>query len=256
MRAKWTIALTLLLASLAYAEPRTKELGVIDYFKSYKGRKSEKSGKRVIKYFVAQLQALDLKPEMVDVDIFLPEHKAERDQYKRLVITCHTDWFSQKIYEGMNDYVKSGGLLVTNSSLVLEDKDGDYQIEEGEGITKYPAKTFLGAEGTQSLYMTKVRSLKECPLTEGLKTGEWIELKSKTAGRLLRRVTAEVIIESDTIYRGKPSRDQAFLTYKHQDKGACIYLVGQVSRTDDPTMLQILRNIFSDKTLDWLCMQE
>jgi hypothetical protein len=245
-----------LLTGLVNAATRTKELGVVDYFKSYKGRQSERSGKKIVKLFLAQLKALDLKPEMVDVDIFLPERKAERDQYKRIAITCHTDWFSKKLYEGMNDYVKSGGLLVTNSSLVLEDKDGDYQIEDGEGITKYPAQTFLGAEGTQSVYMTKIRAPKESPLTEGLKAGEWIDLKSKMAGRLVRKATAEIIIESDTIYRGKPHRDQPFLMFKHQDKGACIYLVGQVSRTDDPTVLQILRNIFSDKTLDWLCMQE
>jgi len=237
--------------------PRPKEVGVVDYYRKFTRPGKDKTGRRVTRNFLALIREIGLKPEWVDPDIFLPANKAKRDRYQRLAISSYTDWFSRKMYEGMNDYVKSGGLLITNSSLVLEDVNANYRIEAAiDKITTYPTETFLGVRGTQSVVMSRIRAVEACPLTKGLRPGAWIELKKPLGGRRTRNRSAEGVVQSDCQMRGKRLPPQPFLTFKHQSKGACIYLVGQVGDLRDPTLRRIFKNVFSARTLDWLCLQE
>jgi len=45
------------------------------------------------------------------------------------------------------------------------------------------------------------------------------------------------------------------LTVKHSGRGACIYFVGQIGKMPDKTAAQILKNICSVATVEWLCAQ-
>jgi len=98
--------------------------------------------------------------------------------------------------------------------------------------------------------------LQECPLTKGLEANTWIKLEPEMAGRDTRNCSAEVVIVSDRIKKGAATGEQPFLTYKHIKNGACIYLVGQIGDKMDKSVRQIIANIFSPETLEWLCLQE
>ena len=194
-----------------------------------------------------------LAPEAVDADLFLPKNKANRDRFKRLLIPAASDYFAQAMYEGMDDYVTSGGLLITNGSLLLLDKNANYRVDEGDGVTDFSREHFLGVYGHGSCMMRRLKSLHECPLTQGLPLNAWVTLNSPVAGRQTRNHSAEVLVVSDTVVRDSPRGSQPFLTYRHQGRGAAIYLVGQLGGSAEKPVLQLLQNILSPATLEWLC---
>ncbi|MDD3926983.1 MAG: hypothetical protein PHT33_10055 [bacterium] len=248
----------LLFSPVASAGGRNKEAGVVDYFSKYNGGSAYQ--KRMVKDFYEAVRGTSVSPEWVDVDIFLPENKAKRDEYKRIAIPASACWFTQKMFEGMEDYVKSGGLLITNSSLVLLDKDNSYDVTSKTSVvTNVPTERFLGVDGTMSTEVKRIKVQPEmdCPLTQGLEKGAWIDLQVPMFGRVIGKVTAEKAIISDYTVKGNVAGEQPFLTFKHLEKGACIYLVGYILTSQesikDANTVQIFKNIFSAKTLDWLC---
>jgi hypothetical protein len=250
-----TVAM-IFLASAASGGERSKEVAIIDYLQKYSDTPSKKSCAKAAEYCLKAVKDTGLSPEWVDVDIFLPQSKADRDKYKRIVIPTATEWFTMKMYEGMDDYVKSGGLLITNCALLLLDANENYKVDEKDAITDFARDNFLGVRGHAGALMRKIKVLQECPLTKGLQTNVWINLEHEMSGRETRNCSAEVVIISDRIQKGAEKGEQPFLTYKHMEKGACIYLVGQVGEIKDKNILQIISNIFSQETLEWLCLQE
>jgi len=246
---------SLLFSPVAFAAGRSKEAGVVDYFSKYKGGSSY--NQRRVEELYQIVGETGISPEWVDVDIFLPENKARRDEYKRIAIPCIANWFTGKMLEGMDDYVKSGGLLITNSSLILLDADESYDTKGRSTATKLPSERFLGVYGHSHCEMKRIKVQMECPLTEGLKRDLWLDLQMPMGGREVHNVSAERVIDSDRVKKDKVAGEQPFLTFKHMEKGACIYLVGQaegqLKSMKDENMVQIIKNIFSAKTLDWLC---
>ncbi|MDD4152851.1 MAG: hypothetical protein PHD91_03950 [bacterium] len=245
----------LLFSPVASAAGRSKEAGVVDYFSKYKGGSSY--DQRRVEELYQIVEETGITPEWVDVDIFLAENKVKRDEYKRIVIPHTANWFTVKLFEGMDDYVKSGGLLITTSSLLILDEDESYDIKGKASLTKLPSERFLGVYGSSSCEMKKIKVQMECPLTQGLKRDTWLDLQIPMRGREARNVSAERVIDSDRIRKDKVIGEQPFLTFKHMEKGACIYLVGQIAmpwkNIKDKNMVQIIKNIFSAETLDWLC---
>lgn len=238
--------------AVAPTGPRDKEIGVLEYARKYQPR-SKQAASAAFREACAAVRKAGLEPEPVDVDIFLPKARDARNRYKRLLIPSGTDWFSQAMYQGMDDYVRGGGLLITNCSMILLDADANYRIDPGDGITTIAQNTFLGVHGHASCTMQRVKVLHDCPLTSGLTRDAWLKLDRPLAGRQAGNLSAEVLVVSDRIIKGEEQGQQPFLTFKHQGNGACIYLVGQIGRDPEPALGQIFGNILSPATLQWLC---
>ena len=75
--------------------------------------------------------------------------------------------------EGMDDYVRDGGLLVTNASLILLDANANYRVDPGEGVTHFASDGFLGVLGHASCTMDRLLVMRPSPLTAGLAEG-WL----------------------------------------------------------------------------------
>jgi len=236
----------------ALGATRDKEIGVLEYTRKYKTA-SDRSASEHFKNCLKAIQQAGLTPEVVDVDIFLPQNRAERNRFKRLFIPAGAEWFSKAMYEGMNEFVRDGGLLITGSGLLLLDTNANYRADDGSSMSDFARDTFLGVRAHASVTMRQVKVLQPCPLTAGLPVGEWIRLDPASPGRWTLNRSAEVLIIADRFKDDRPDGEQPFLTVKHSGRGACIYLVGQIGKTPDRTLAQILKNACSAATLQWLC---
>jgi hypothetical protein len=233
----------------ALGAPRDKEIGVLEYTRKYK-TSSERSATEHFKNCLKAVQQTSLKPETVDVDIFLPQNRDARNRYKRLFIPAGAEWFTKAMYEGMGEFVRDGGLLITNSGLYLLDTNANYRADHPTVISDLARDTFLGVRAHASATIRRLKVQQSCPLTAGVPAGDWIPLDPATGGRDTLNRSAEVVFISDC-----PKGEQPFITVKHSGRGACIYLVGQVGKTPDKTLVQILKNVCSPATLEWLCAQ-
>ena len=249
-----------LIAALAgaglQAAPRPKAVGVVDFASRYTWSRGARAAQAGLRTMIANLTAVGLQPETVSPDLFLRPNWPERDRYRRLVVPVGAEYFSQAIHEGMEDYVRQGGLLITSVSMILQDKDADYVITDQDGIADFASEGVVGVHGQQTARMSRIKALAACPLTQGLAPGEWVTLSQAVAGRRTRNLSAEVVILSDRELASGATGEQPFLTYRHLDRGACIYLVGQIGTLDDPVLRQVFTNLVSPQTLDWLCLQE
>lgn len=255
LRGIWGILVVFFAFSgMCFAE-RNKEIGVVDYQKfqwmSGETNRTDAKYKNYTLPLFNAIKELGYTPEWVSMDIFLPENKAERDKYKRIVISCACAWFTPEMYEGMTDYVKNGGLLITNESLFGIDANRNYKNDEGDTYMK-GGNPLVGVYGHSSVYMTKIKVESVCPLTEGLTSETWIELGEKIAGRRAINKGAYILIISDSIYKEQPSNNQPFLTFKNSGKGACIYIVPNLGSVKNKYLSIILKNSLSEKTLEWL----
>ena len=239
---------------------RDKEVGVVEY-KKFKWKNANYYYKTYTKPLFNTIKDLGFSPEWVSMDIFLPENKTKRDRYKRIVVSAAGLWFTPEMYEGITDYVKSGGLLITNSSLFLVDADRNYRLDEGDTQIKNGFRT-VGVYGTASVFMTKIKVEVACPLTKGIPAERWIELEEKLPGRVTTNRSAVVLLIAKrwsdkwgkSNYKGwkPPKGNQPFLTFKHSGKGACIYIVPVLGPAKAKYLSIILKNSLSKKTLEWL----
>lgn len=249
------LALTVLTRPVPAAEPWSRDVGVVDYYAKYTRKAPDRSGKVAVTACFNAVKATGMEPELVDVDIFLHAHKHKCEQYRRIVIPPTADWFSPTIYQGMDEYVLSGGLLITNVSLILQDANDNYMIDPGDGTSDFAQKHFLGIHGHGSCHVTRLKILHECPLTAGLPIDSWLDLAARVGSRRTRNVGAYVVVHALHTYRDQEV-EQPFLTFKHSGKGACIYAAGALAANAGETCARLVENIFSDKVLEWLCLQE
>ena len=239
-------------AHAAPSQPRDRPIALLDHAARFETT-NKRSTLALRDACLKALRALDFQPELVDVDILLPQNKAQRDRFQRIVIPAGADYYSQAMFEGIDDYVRSGGLLISGSSAVLVDRNANHRADAEDSTGDYAKNHFLGVQGHASATMPQIKVLQACPLTEGLKLDEWIALDPPAVGRETRNFSAEVLITATRVKKDRPDTQQPFLTYKHQGRGACIYLVAQVNTKVDDQVLQLLRNCCSEKTLRWLC---
>ena len=194
-----------------------------------------------------------LERAWVSMDIFLLRNKAARDQYRRIVLSSAACWFMPEMYEGMFDYVRSGGLLITNSPLGGVDRNRNRRIDRLDAWMKRPGNKIVGVHGASNGSVTKVKVTLDCPLTRGLPRGGWTQLSRKMAGKHTRNYTASVAAVSDFIRKGYPG-EQPCVLFKRAGAGACVYLVPRIQRESlkDPHLMTILKNALGRETLEWL----
>lgn len=252
-----------LCAGLALAEPgegtrRAKDVGIVSYRKFQRDKAEIRFKRRILPLF-SRMKALGLEPAWVSVDIFLPRHKEERDRFKRIFIPSDALTFSPAMYEGMTDYVRSGGLLISNSALLGIDRNADYRLDVKSGDAMFykrrPFET-LGVHAHSTAYSAKIKSIVECPLTNGMPVGEERELGGKHYMRCTTNVSATMVVAADLSYKEKRLfRRRPVVCLKHQDRGACIYISPSVlsGRGDIPLLF---RNALSAETLEWLTAGE
>lgn len=238
-------------AALSAAAVRDKELGVVNYFAKYEypsEPKRQAAYEKDIKAQFAALEKLGVKPDWVDVDIFLAANQAQRDSYKRILVPTAANWFTKEMYEGMLDYVRNGGLLITYSALLLLDKNGTYQCG-GIETTTMCRKTFLGAVAHGGAEKPEIKVLADNPLTRGLKVGEWLKV-SRMGGRFVAEGSAKVaVIAKQTNKKG--DSEGPLVTWKSTGKGACVFIACPF-RPEDPISATLMKNALSDETLKWL----
>lgn len=233
---------------------RDRDIGILDYAKKYEV-KSKRAADEALKSWIGLIQKTGLTAETVDVDIFLPSQRTERNRFRRLFIPQGAEWFSKAMYEGMNEYVRDGGLLITGTGLLLLDANANYRADDGSTLTDFARETFLGVRAHASATMHRLKVVQSCPLTAGLSADAWITLETTFSGRETTAKSAEVIIISDRSKKDEVEGEQPFLTYKHSNRGACVYLVGTSGKPSDKILVQLMSNICSRATLDWLCAQ-
>lgn len=252
---KITVTVFLIMPSVIFIPDvqakRDKDVAIVKYDKYEYGAKRQWCIRSLVKVVK---KANDNTPDLVNADIFLPFNSEKRDTYKRILIPAIAFWFSPEMYNGMTEYVKNGGLLITNSIMNGIDEDADYNRKGAKSFGK-PGNPLVGVFGISTVQMNKIMIKENSPLSEGLSSGDWIELETKTSGSQTQNRSATVLIISDSLYKNKPSRQQPFLTYKHLGKGACIYIVPAIS-VKNRFVFSILKNALSKNTLEWLTAGE
>ncbi len=239
---------------------RTKPLAILTGEKFQ--RKTGKYLRRNKCIFEFASKELKTKPDWVSMDIFSQKNKQQRDTYKRIFIPRGIA-FSPALIEGITDYVKNGGLLITNFALCLIDTNGDYRWDRKTDklfLRKDGGFELVGAYGHSNTKVNKIKIVKLCPLTEGLGVNKWINLETNLSGSKTANYSAvPVVVSKQCNIKGKAGKaSQPCVIYKRTGKGACIYInpVMGVNTLKNTTIENITHNILSDKTLNWLTISE
>ena len=248
------VALAILqLASATVLAQRSREAAVVEY-KEFVTPWAQSHFKALTKPTFDAVAERNLAPEWVLMDLFLLRNTAERNRYKRIVLSSAACWFTPEMYEGMLDYVRSGGLLIVNTPLGAVDRNSNRRLDKLDKWMVKPGNKIVGAYGVSNGSMTKTKTLTDCPLTRDLPRGDWAPLKARLTGRTAQSFTATPVVLSDFIRRKKRKRDQPMLLYKRAGKGACVYIVPRLCAESlkEPHVRTILTNALSPETLKWL----
>jgi len=254
---KHLLPMLLLLTTVvpAVAE-RPKAVGVINYYAKYSARTTERTEKntKAVSDFFERVKAVDDRAEWVDVDIFLPDRKEERDKWQRLIIAYPTDYFTLKMYEGMLDYIRSGGLLITQISGVLVDANENYEHDEGT-TSSFALENFVGVHGASGCIIDQVKVVEQSPLTEGISTDDWQTLDPPVGSRCTTNQKAKVLMISKQQCKG-PEQQGPYLSVMSVSKGACVYVAGALNSMQCAVQGQVMKNCLSPQTLEKYCIQE
>jgi hypothetical protein len=200
---------------------------------------------------------MGIKAEMVPPAIFSSAQRAKREQYKRIFIPWYCYVFSMEHYRGMEEYVKSGGFLVTCSGLSLVDSDGDKRKSKDKG-TKFPADTFLGLDASWVFNIKKIKLVdSENVLVEKMELkSDWMQFV--VPGRKGRNISADVIIAAEGLIYDKKHKG-AFLAVKSYGKGACVFIAAPLSKRKSfekhPELEKISVNCFLSPAFKDFCIQ-
>lgn len=167
-----------------------------------------------------------------------------------------TNLFSYEMYEGMTEYVKNGGLLITNESAMQIDANQNYRNDSEDRYWEKDGFPLIGVYGSSSCNMIKMKILQHTPLTKELPLNEWIELNPSAGGRECKIIKGNAI-ELISAYLSDDSKGyrpmkQPLMTYNHSGYGACIYITPRINIKMDKTLKIILKNLLSENTLEWL----
>lgn len=255
--ALFVATVTAVTAPPALAESRENAVAMVNYYAKYEARTQDRHDRnaRIVEAQFAFFKEVDPRLEWVDVDIFLEAAKSERDTYKRIVIPYSTEWFTMEMYEGMQDYVRSGGLLITLSAGILVDENQNYRQDEG-ATTDFLQQSVLGVQAHGGATIQEVKVIDaESPLTRDLEADQWFTLQRGSGSRCTENINATVVMLSRQTCDGE-TVERPHLSYNAAGKGSCIYIAGSIYNIDDPIHAQIAANALSDESLAALCTQE
>jgi len=189
-----------------------------------------------------------------DTDIFLPRNAEKIKQYKRIWIPSYAHAFTPAMYQGMEQYVRGGGLLISCSLLQSIDANADYKFEARTDAS-YSYRNVNPLTGSQSHWAQPYSALKitvPSPLTTGIELPEYREMPDLPVGRVARKVTTmQVMIAGRTVAKDGPAEGY-LLACNSLGKGAVILYSGSAGGLSN----QIVKNILSQDTLEWLCEQQ
>jgi len=240
--------LVLLLAAYAFSphylngeEKRNIEVGVLadTHYSPDRMKQINHSFNRIASY--------GLQPEKTDASIFLAGNKTARDRYKRILVLFYSI-FTPEMYAGMEDYVRSGGLLIMNSPMDQTDMNGNYVFDKG--TDKTIRNRIHGIHAFANVKLKNIAVKLESPLTKGLENGKVHESSSMMSET---KETGATVIVTATAFRTwgsqknqeTPIKNMPVLAFLHLGEGAFIY----IGIPDNETLF---RNCFSREVLDWL----
>jgi hypothetical protein len=237
---KIAIVIIFSLLTHTYAADRTKEL----CFLSETRFKLASFQKNLEKKQFSIIKTIFPSSERKDFDILLTQNKEKLNSFKRLYISDAYILFSQAHLDGIESFVKNGGLVVTLSGLCIIDKNEDFKYNKGDILLRKKG----GIAGVIKFSGVKVKAIKTevlCPLTKGLEEGKII--KTNFAAGRVHNVSAEVIVSAKATYGQKSIfKNMPIVTYKKMSKGAIIFL-----DTSGPKQI-FLNNALTPLTLEWL----
>lgn len=208
----------------------------------------EKDRKKIDKS-IKEIEGTGLKTEKFKTVLFNEDMKQELSRYKRIYIPDSYPLFTREAYQGMAEYVRNGGLLITSSPLVAVDANGNgaYDKEEmaKEKINKKnPEWPLHGVYAHSTAAIKTIKILFDCPLTRGFHAGTSFEEKGFM--RCTKNKSAEMVVSADVVYKDKENLDNTpLLSYKKSGKGAFIYIAYEGNK-------KLFLNCFSNEVLDWL----
>ena len=246
------LALALVLLTGAGAADRPKDLAILKG-KMYKTPWTASHFRLFTEPLFGASAAQGLAPEWVDMDIFLIRNKPARDQYKRILLSSAFCWFTPEMHEGIRDYVRSGGLLITNNPLGGVDRNSNRKYDPLDAWMGRPGNPVVGARGASNGNVSRIKVALDCPLTAGLPRGGWARLQGKVPAKQARNVSATVVIVSDFIRKRYPP-EQPCVLVKRDGAGACVYIAPRIygPSLKDPLVSAIFKNTLSVDTLEWL----
>lgn len=245
------------IVSPVHAESREHDVGVVNYYAKYEARTEDRQDRqsRTVDAQFELFKEVDDRVAWVDVDIFLKTAKAERDTYKRIVIPYSTEWFTMEMYEGMEDYVRSGGLLITLSAGILVDENKNYRQDDGT-TTDFLRQSVIGVQARSGSTIQEVKVVNaDSLLTRGLDADHWLTLQRGSGSRCTENINATVVMVSRQTCDGETA-ERPHLTHNAIGKGSCIYIAGSIYNVEDPVHTQIATNVLSDETLAAFCTQD
>ena len=240
--------LCLALSANCIAQDQIKEIAVVNVVKYPKYN--------YVSDLLPCIKEAGYEPALVSEDIFLEKNKTECMKYKRIIIPAMTFLFSGEMYNGMTEYVKNGGLLISNESGMKIDVNGNYNDDSEDSYWGNEGFPLIGVYGFSSCVIEKIKILQQTPITMGLPLNEWLNLAPAAGGRECKIVKSNAVelagaYLSDASKGYRPMK-QPLLTYNHLGCGACIYIVPRIHEKMDKNLKTIFKNILSPNTLEWL----
>lgn len=224
-------------------EPRTIEVGVLadTRYPDMVNRIKH------IDYYVKKLVSYGLEPQKIDTSIFLDANKTKRDQYKRILVLFYYI-FTPEMYAGMEDYVKNGGLIITNSTMAYTDMNDNYVYDKD--TDKTIKKRIHGIYAFANVKLKDIAVKLECPLTKGFENGKVYESSSMMSETKESGATVVVTATAFRTWGSKKSQETPLppipvLAFLHIKNGAFIYL-------GIPDNEMLFKNCFSNEVLNWL----
>ncbi len=236
---------------------RTKDIGIIT-FEDFSHPKAGIYHRNEEKPIFNHLKKAGLNPEWIKPEIFYKANREKCNTYKRIFIAFPAFAFSPEMYEGMTEYVKSGGLLIANNILSMIDTDDDSKIDFKKGDRHFPKPGFptVGVHSPFIIRGTEMKVVEACPLTAGLPEKKSHEVKTRLYSRYIRTSTATPVVLAEGLYKEKRKhKNSPLVAFKHQGKGACIFLGMRIMFKDD-WVIKIFNNTISNDTLEWLTAGE
>ena len=235
----------------APAAVRNNDIAVIT-FKDFSHPKAKLYHRKDETLAFNNIKKVKLKAVWQTPDIFNSANREKCNSFKRIFIPYTAFAFSPEMYDGMTEYVKNGGLLITNNVLSTIDVDNDSKIDWKNGDKNYSKPGFhtIGVFSPFTIKITNIEVVKACPITAGLPVNKKREVSFY--GRYIRFSKATPLVIAEGLYRNtRKHSNSPLVTFMHQGKGACIFLGPRMSYKNE-WLVKIFNNTLSQDTLEWL----